>query len=613
MRKFGKTTLLTYLMAAFALALLFVAVLPQQAQAADTDRYGYQQLESNKLKQLYVLIADTLADCQNELSLTGKGYKESDLLAVAEMVRRDYPEFFYYANYGYSFNSSGEIQSVTFRFMLGGKEVKGNSAELKSARTAFDKKVNEIVKGAKGTDYQKALYLHDYIVNNVIYQTTNDDQNAYGALIEGKSVCAGYSHAYQHLLRKVGIESFYITGTSRGIPHAWLLVFLNDECYYTDVTWDDPATNDGTQVLGHYYFDMSYDDISKDHTPDPEYSKWLPKNHNHKDMYYFEQEAREGSGVGWFNSNTAPAKLSTYLKKDGNSYYCDFRYDGSDLSEWLNKAVTELNDTVGGLTGYSYKLIGNECMLTITAKAVQHEVQKVDAKAATCIRDGNKSYYVCTKCGDYFEDANAKKPIVNQNSVLISKTGHTAGPWKSDANRHWKECTASGCTAMIPGTSATHANVNGDKNCDTCGYQISGSSSTTQTTPTTPPNNGPEATTPPNNATEATTPPVDATEGTTPPNDATEGMTPSTDATEETAPSADATEGTTPSTDVTEGTTPSTDATDGATDPTAPTQGKPSGGGELMDTTWIIIAGAGIAAVVIITIVITMIRKKRTS
>ena len=572
MKKIWETKLLLCLLSAVLLVLTLCVVFPQTAKAADTDRYGYSKLENEVQKKTYVKIADALAACEDELSLSGQNCTENDLKVAAEMVRRDYPEFFYYQKYAYSLQG-GLVQSVEFRYAFNGKELKGDSSELKNAIKTLDTKVKDIVKGAKGDDYQKALYLHDYVVNNVIYQSSINDQNAYGALIEGKAVCAGYSHAYQLLLRKAGIESFYITGTSRGVKHAWLLVFLDDECYYTDVTWDDPVLQGGTQVLGHYYFDMSYDQISKDHTADPEYSKWLPSKHDHKSMYYFEHDAREGNGVGRFNDNVAPGKLFEYMKQDGNKYYCEFIYDGTDFDSWFNDALQNVANQVGEIS-ISYVPLGNEYILTITAKASEHVLQKVSAKAPTCTGEGNTEHYECTKCGKRFADPEAKKTITNDSCIIIERL--------------------------------THSDGNGDNRCDSCGRKMSNSSSTTPTTPST------EATTPPTEAPEETTP---VTEATTP---VTEATTPATDATEETEPSGAATEETQQPTEETqqptEETTPSEDGNDATApseDATAPTEGAPADGNEPMDPQFFVMAGIAIAAIAVIAVVVSVLRRKK--
>lgn len=552
MNRYNRAGNVLCLLIAIVAAFLLLTAVPQKAEAADLDRYGYKKLENDKQRQAYGLIADALVSGAAEVSLSQVGISQDDFVKAIDLVCNDYPEII--GLNGYSYVCQGnQVASAQFTYTMSGQN-------FQSAIAALNGKVNEIISGVpSGSDYKKALYLHDYIVDNVEYQNSANDQNAYGALVEGKAVCAGYARAYQLLLHKVGIDSFYVTGTSRGISHAWLLVFLDGECYYTDVTWDDAKSVDGKPLKGHYYFNMSYDDIAADHIVDAKYSQWLPSHHSHMKLYYFEQEKKEGSGIAWFNSNSAPETLFNYLKKDGNTYTCDFRFDGDDVNAWLNSAFQSMTDKLTNIQPVCQG-IGHEYLLSFTAEPRQH----------------------------------------------------TAGNWKTDAAKHWKECTS--CNSVIDGTTAAHGDSNGDYSCDTCGYKLPGGSSTTQNSTS----SGSAASTPSNGT---STP---STGNGTPSNSATSPSTgASTPSTEGNTSSTDSTQGTTPSLSVpdtlppdgqTDGTTPSADA---AQDASAPTQGdqniQSEEGNGTGDRTWIIIVsavvvlgGAGAAAFVVI-------RKKRIS
>ncbi len=105
---------------------------------------------------------------------------------------------------------------------------------------AFNRKVDEIMAGVDGSwpDIEKILYLHDYMVTHIEYDETYSKYDAYNALIEGSCVCQGYSLAYICLLNQIDVNVDYIV--SRDLNHAWNLIELGGEYFYTDVTWDDP-------------------------------------------------------------------------------------------------------------------------------------------------------------------------------------------------------------------------------------------------------------------------------------------------------------------------------------------------------------------------------------
>ena len=87
-------------------------------------------------------------------------------------------------------------------------------------------------------------------VSEVIRQIITDDMtqqekelatfNAYGALIDGKCVCAGYAAAFKLLAQEAGLEAIVVTGYLDGnLAHAWNKVKIDDEWQIVDVTNND--------------------------------------------------------------------------------------------------------------------------------------------------------------------------------------------------------------------------------------------------------------------------------------------------------------------------------------------------------------------------------------
>ncbi|MCT8975587.1 hypothetical protein N4T77_03135 [Clostridium sp. CX1] len=142
-----------------------------------------------------------------------------------------------------------------------------------------EEKVTEIVNNLikpEMKDYEKELVLHDYLVNNATYDKRlysgnmpEDSYTAYGVLINSTGVCQGYAEAMNRLLLASGIESLMIVGDAydgdKWIGHAWNMVKLDGEYYHVDSTWDDPVTSDGSNKLVHSYFNITDEQMSKDH------------------------------------------------------------------------------------------------------------------------------------------------------------------------------------------------------------------------------------------------------------------------------------------------------------------------------------------------------------
>ncbi|MEG0737045.1 MAG: transglutaminase domain-containing protein, partial [Longicatena sp.] len=68
----------------------------------------------------------------------------------------------------------------------------------------------------------------------------NDSFTAYGILINGKGVCAGYAGAFKLLADDAGLKNVVVTGYLQGsLPHAWNRVSLDEEWYTLDTTNND--------------------------------------------------------------------------------------------------------------------------------------------------------------------------------------------------------------------------------------------------------------------------------------------------------------------------------------------------------------------------------------
>ena len=185
---------------------------------------------------------------------------------------------------------------------------------------AFHAKVSEILSGIDNSwnDEQKALYLHDVLVINNTYDETYSKSNAYNALVEGTSVCQGYSLAYKYLLNQAGIACDIIS--SDELVHAWNAVTLNGMTYYVDVTFDDP-TGTYRMYCSHENFLLSRDEmIEAGHDSDD----WV----NTRGDVVFDTLAMESyPGAYWSECKTripAVQSLWAYTKNDKNIYVHDY-------------------------------------------------------------------------------------------------------------------------------------------------------------------------------------------------------------------------------------------------------------------------------------------------
>ncbi len=126
-----------------------------------------------------------------------------------------------------------------------------------SQEQAVDIRLAEILKNlnlSKATDYEKVKAIHDYIINLATYDMTYQASTVYDILVNKTAVCEGYTLAAYRLFTDAGLDTRIITGTGNGERHAWNIVKVNGKWYHIDLTWDDPVSASGKQILRYTYF-----------------------------------------------------------------------------------------------------------------------------------------------------------------------------------------------------------------------------------------------------------------------------------------------------------------------------------------------------------------------
>lgn len=218
------------------------------------EEYPYYQMLSENQQSVYRQI---YANAQNltEKFAPEKTVSASDVKTAFEAVIGDHPEMFWLeTGYSSKYLTNGQCVEIDLKY-------NSTADDLESAKQRFDAAAQNLITGAASLDsnYEKEKYVHDALASAVTYDLTADmNQSAYSALVNGKSVCAGYARAYQYLLQQLGIPCYYCTGYSGG-DHAWNIVKLDDGYYNVDVTWDDANT------LRYDYFNKTDADFASTH------------------------------------------------------------------------------------------------------------------------------------------------------------------------------------------------------------------------------------------------------------------------------------------------------------------------------------------------------------
>ena len=165
---------------------------------------------------------------------------------LTQAVHFDYPLLFYINYYQIAYGRS------IFGLHIRGDYLYGKE-EAKEMLDRCEQWGNYILKNLPaGGEAEKALWLHDVILNNVRYSEENGihAHNMAGVVCDGIAVCEGISMAYKFLCDLAGIPCIFVSGTLNGVPHAWNMVWIHSEPSFVDVTND--GSNSGRIDRTHF-------------------------------------------------------------------------------------------------------------------------------------------------------------------------------------------------------------------------------------------------------------------------------------------------------------------------------------------------------------------------
>ena len=243
----------------------------------------YKEPKINERKELIEIIRNGLLEGQESIKIPRELLNDNmdDFFEIVKEVILDTPEIMYY--------SGGKYLNNTF-FPEYSKSIEEKQNHQKIVRAKRDEIISKIINSSM-SEYEIVKAIHDYIINNTRYDTRHfntgevpcESYNVYGVLIEGVAVCEGYAKTMKYLLDEVGIENYIVIGTANGEGHAWNIVNIGGDYYHVDVTWDDPVSEDGSDLLIYDYFNLKDDDMAKTHIWDREK---YPKCNSDKYNYY---------------------------------------------------------------------------------------------------------------------------------------------------------------------------------------------------------------------------------------------------------------------------------------------------------------------------------------
>lgn len=169
----------------------------------------------------------------------------------------------------FDFTASGTYR-IYFYFMDNDRNDPQNDKGIYYLRTTAEVTVNDVARPSvtqivnnavtqcrqetNGSEYDMALWLHDWTLDQLEYDHNLNWCSAESGLTRHQGTCESYQRIYSKLLNAAGIANGRITGNG----HTWNVVKIDGKWCQMDLTWDD--TNDnwyGDLDQRHLYFGLT--------------------------------------------------------------------------------------------------------------------------------------------------------------------------------------------------------------------------------------------------------------------------------------------------------------------------------------------------------------------
>lgn len=274
--------------------------LPEEEELTEAQNYFYYQQLSEPAKKIYVTIENNIENLKNgvdniplpsSLNEVAKSNENGKELVATEFQNAwdafitDRSEYFYLDSSKVCLVSkiTTKGSNTNYEFFIGKGENTNyftseynTKEEVEQAVKEVENAKNEILKNATGSNYDKILYIHDWIIENTDYDTSNgpNTSNIYGCLVNNDAICEGYARAFKYLLDELNIPCILISGIAvdengNSERHAWNYVYIQNNWYAVDTTWDDPiiiGNGEVTESIKYKYFLKGKNTMDNDHT-----------------------------------------------------------------------------------------------------------------------------------------------------------------------------------------------------------------------------------------------------------------------------------------------------------------------------------------------------------
>ena len=174
-------------------------------------------------------------------------------------------------------------------------EVTVNDAASPSVTQIVNDAVAQCGQETNGSEYDMALWLHDWTLDQLEYDHSLNWCSAESGLTRHQGTCESYQRIYSKLLNAAGIANGRITGNG----HTWNAVEIDGKWCQMDLTWDDTSDNwYGDLDQRHLYFGLTDELMAiahSDHTANYQKDDYIYRSTDLSNNYF----VRNGKADEW--------------------------------------------------------------------------------------------------------------------------------------------------------------------------------------------------------------------------------------------------------------------------------------------------------------------------
>ena len=249
-------------------------------------------------------------------------------------------------------------------------EVTVNDAARPSVTQIVNNAVDLCRQQTNGSEYDMALWLHDWTLDQLEYDHSLNWCSAESGLTRHQGTCESYQRIYSKLLNAAGIANGRITGNG----HTWNAVKIDGKWCQMDLTWDDTSDNwYGDLDQRHLYFGLTDELMAiahSDHTANYQMDDYAHRSTDLSNNYF----VRNGKADEWAEKYADRIQQHFDAKEESFSIDADNQSFPPSISGIQNGIVAY------AINQREWKVQGAKVDLTVVSNVAKESSSKWSAK-----------------------------------------------------------------------------------------------------------------------------------------------------------------------------------------------------------------------------------------